>query len=40
MLIHDDAALAKFHRDRNIPNDILIKRPGPNEDASLVEGEG
>ena len=36
----DDAALAQFHIDHNIPNDVLIKRPSQNDDVDWVEGEG
>ena len=40
LLIHDDAALAQFCVDHNIPNNVLIERLGPNRDANLVEGDG
>ncbi|GFS31869.1 hypothetical protein Acr_00g0019630 [Actinidia rufa] len=40
LLVHDDTVLAQFHADHNIPDDVLIERSGPNEDANWVEGEG
>ena len=40
MLVHDDATLNKFWTDHGIPEDVQIKRPGPNEEANLVEGHG
>ncbi|GFZ14081.1 hypothetical protein Acr_24g0002710 [Actinidia rufa] len=30
-LVHDDAALARFRRHHEIPDDVLIKRPSPRE---------
>ena len=33
MLVHDDEALAQFHADHHIPDDIIIERLGPNDDA-------
>ncbi|GFZ19810.1 hypothetical protein Acr_28g0005150 [Actinidia rufa] len=39
LLVHDDVALAQFRANHNIPDNVLIERPGPNEDANLVEGE-
>ena len=39
LLVHDNATLAQFHANHNIPDNVLIKRPGPNEDVELVEGE-
>ena len=40
LLVHDDATLAQFRADHNIPDDVLIERACLNEDANLVEGEG
>ncbi|GFY91179.1 hypothetical protein Acr_07g0013750 [Actinidia rufa] len=40
LLVHDDVVLAQFCVDHNIPDNVLIERLGPNEDANLVEGEG
>ncbi|GFZ09640.1 hypothetical protein Acr_21g0002390 [Actinidia rufa] len=40
LLVHDDVALARFRRDHEIPNDVLVERPGPNEVASTVRGHG
>ena len=40
MLVHDDEALGQFCADHNIPDDVLIERPDPNDDADWVEGEG
>ena len=39
LLVHDDAALVQFRANHNIPDNVLIERSGPNEDANLVEGE-
>ncbi|GFZ12773.1 pyruvate dehydrogenase complex E1 alpha subunit [Actinidia rufa] len=40
MLVRDSEALAQFRVDHRIPNDVVIERPGPNDDADWVEGEG
>ncbi|GFS40363.1 hypothetical protein Acr_00g0068120 [Actinidia rufa] len=40
MLVRDSEALAQFRVDHRIPDDVVIKRPGPNDDADWVEGEG
>ena len=40
LMVPDDVALNKFRTDHGIPEDIQIKRSGPNEDANLVEGNG
>ena len=39
LLVHNDAALAKFQVKHNIPADVLKKRSSPNEYANWVEGE-
>ena len=38
--MHNVAIMNKFRSDHGIPNDILIEKPGPNEDANVVEGNG
>ncbi|GFY95370.1 hypothetical protein Acr_10g0007550 [Actinidia rufa] len=40
LLVHDDEALYRFRADHYIPDDVMIERPGPNDDANWVEGEG
>ena len=40
LLVHNDEALAQFYIDHRIPDDIVIERSGPNDDADWVEGEG
>ncbi|GFZ07012.1 hypothetical protein Acr_18g0011820 [Actinidia rufa] len=40
MLVRDSEALAQFRVDHRIPDDVVIERPGPNDDADWVEGEG
>ncbi|GFZ11167.1 hypothetical protein Acr_22g0005650 [Actinidia rufa] len=40
LFVYDDAALAQFYADHNIPDDVLIERSGPSEDANLVDGKG
>ncbi|GFZ06842.1 hypothetical protein Acr_18g0010120 [Actinidia rufa] len=40
LLVHDDAALAQFRADHNIPDNVFIERLDPNEDANLVYGKG
>ncbi|GFY97537.1 hypothetical protein Acr_12g0000780 [Actinidia rufa] len=40
LLVHSDEALAQFCIDHRILNDVVIERPGPNDDADWVEGEG
>ena len=40
MLVRDSEALAQFRIDHRIPEDVVIERPGPNDDADWVEGEG
>ena len=40
LLVHDNEALAKLCRDHIILDDVLIERPGPNEEANIVEREG
>ncbi|GFS31845.1 hypothetical protein Acr_00g0019510 [Actinidia rufa] len=40
LLVHDDEALAQFRVDYRIPDDLVIERLGPNDDADWVEGEG
>ncbi|GFS37066.1 hypothetical protein Acr_00g0049540 [Actinidia rufa] len=40
MLVRNSEALAQFRVDHRIPDDIVIERPGPNDDADWVEGEG
>ena len=40
LLVHDDEALARFCADHNIPDDILIEKQGPSDDADWVEEEG
>ncbi|GFZ19654.1 hypothetical protein Acr_28g0003590 [Actinidia rufa] len=40
MLVRDSEALAQFRVDHRIPDDVIIERPGPNDDADWVEGEG
>ena len=37
-LVHEDAALARFRRDHEIPNDVLVEQPCLNELASTVRG--
>ncbi|GFZ16757.1 hypothetical protein Acr_26g0000270 [Actinidia rufa] len=37
-LVHNDAALARFRRDHEILNDMLIEQPCPNEVATTVRG--
>ena len=37
-LVHDNAAMEKFRRDHNIPNDVAIERSGPREEANTIEG--
>ena len=32
--------MEKFRRDYNIPNDVMIERSGPREEANTVEEEG
>ncbi|GFZ19784.1 hypothetical protein Acr_28g0004890 [Actinidia rufa] len=39
MLVRDSEALAQFRVDHRIPDDVVIERPGPNDDADCVEGE-
>ncbi|GFY91020.1 hypothetical protein Acr_07g0012160 [Actinidia rufa] len=34
LLVHEDATIAQFRVDHNIPNDVMIERFGPNEDAN------
>ena len=38
LLVHNDGTLAHFRRDHEIPNDVIIKRPRPNEVAIIVQG--
>ncbi|GFZ04894.1 hypothetical protein Acr_17g0004660 [Actinidia rufa] len=40
MLVRDSEALVQFRVDHRIPDDVVIERPGPNDDADWVEGEG
>ncbi|GFS41378.1 hypothetical protein Acr_00g0073970 [Actinidia rufa] len=40
LLAHDNESLARFRVDHRIPNNVVIERPGPNNDADWVEGEG
>ncbi|GFZ01113.1 hypothetical protein Acr_14g0007480 [Actinidia rufa] len=40
MLVRDSEALAQFRVDHRIPDDVVIERPGPNDDADWVEGVG
>ncbi|GFS32081.1 hypothetical protein Acr_00g0020710 [Actinidia rufa] len=40
MLVRDSEALAQFCVDHRIPDDVVIERPGPNDDVDWVEGEG
>ena len=40
LLAHNGATLNKCMTDDGIPEDVLIERPRPNEDANLVEGKG
>ncbi|GFS37064.1 hypothetical protein Acr_00g0049530 [Actinidia rufa] len=40
MLVRDSEALAQFRVDHRIPDDVVIERPGPNDNADWVEGEG
>ncbi|GFS37204.1 hypothetical protein Acr_00g0050620 [Actinidia rufa] len=40
LLVHDDEALARFCADHRIPDDVVIERPRPNDDADWVEGKG
>ncbi|GFZ01237.1 hypothetical protein Acr_14g0008720 [Actinidia rufa] len=40
MLVRDSEALAQFCVDHRIPNDVVIERPSPNDNADWVEGEG
>ncbi|GFZ14403.1 hypothetical protein Acr_24g0005930 [Actinidia rufa] len=40
LLVHDGEALAQFRADHRIPDDVVIERSGPNDDADWVEGEG
>ncbi|GFS29075.1 hypothetical protein Acr_00g0005230 [Actinidia rufa] len=40
MLLRDSEALAQFRVDHRIPDDVVIERPSPNDDADWVEGEG
>ncbi|GFS41314.1 hypothetical protein Acr_00g0073700 [Actinidia rufa] len=37
-LVHDNAALAKFKRNHEIPNDVLINRPGQHKVATTIRG--
>ncbi|GFZ02259.1 insulinase (Peptidase family M16) protein [Actinidia rufa] len=39
-LIRDSEALAQFCVNHRIPDDVVIERPGPNDDADWVGGEG
>ena len=36
--MHDDTVLARFRRDPEIPNDVLIKRHCPSKVAVMVRG--
>ncbi|GFZ16069.1 hypothetical protein Acr_25g0004780 [Actinidia rufa] len=40
MLVCDCEALAQFHVDHRILDDVVIERPVPNDDADWVEGKG
>ncbi|GFY92975.1 hypothetical protein Acr_08g0013710 [Actinidia rufa] len=40
LLVYYNATLAQFHIDHNIPDNVLIERPDPNEDANWEEREG
>jgi len=40
MLVRDSEAIAQFRLDYRIPDNVVIERPGPNDDADWVEGEG
>ncbi|GFS38206.1 hypothetical protein Acr_00g0056230 [Actinidia rufa] len=40
LLVHGGTTLAQFCADHYIPNNILIERPDPSEDANLVERKG
>ncbi|GFS37723.1 hypothetical protein Acr_00g0053650 [Actinidia rufa] len=40
MLVRDSEALAQFRVDHRIPDDVVIERPGPNDDVDWVEREG
>ncbi|GFS42947.1 hypothetical protein Acr_00g0082730 [Actinidia rufa] len=40
ILVCDSEALAQFRVGHRIPDDVVIERPGPNDDADWVEGEG
>ena len=40
LLVHDDKALTRFCFEHCIIDDVMIKIPGPNDDANWVEGEG
>ncbi|GFS46168.1 hypothetical protein Acr_00g0100550 [Actinidia rufa] len=37
-LVHDDTAMEKLRTDHNIPNDIMIDKLRPREDANTTEG--
>ena len=39
VLVHDDIAMEKFRTDHSIPNDIMIDRLRPKEDANTIEGK-
>ncbi|GFZ08905.1 hypothetical protein Acr_20g0007130 [Actinidia rufa] len=38
--VHNDVAMNKFVSDYSIPNDVLIERPGSNQDANVVKENG
>ena len=39
-LVHDNAALERFRRDQEIPNDVLLKRPSPHEIVVMARENG
>ncbi|GFS42191.1 hypothetical protein Acr_00g0078420 [Actinidia rufa] len=38
--MHEEVSMSKYRSDHDIPNNVLIERPRPNEDANTVEGHG
>ena len=40
LLVHDDEALIRLCVYHRIPENVVIERPGPNDDADWVKGEG
>ncbi|GFY90941.1 hypothetical protein Acr_07g0011370 [Actinidia rufa] len=40
LLVHDEEALAQFRVDHRIPKNVVIERPGPDDNVDWVEGKG